>query len=134
VVEDRITDGRRIAQLLASELDGRADGALAHVAVVNADPEADPTPDGTRAYDVAVDGTTVASVNVYPDRARITMSATAGADVERAIEDAETRGLHAERVSDPNGAAIVVDDGAAVKRAVATVAAATDAEKSRETG
>ena len=37
MVEDRITDGVRIAQLLSSEFDGREDPPLDSVAVVNAD-------------------------------------------------------------------------------------------------
>lgn len=37
MVEERITDGTRIAQLLSSELDGREDGGLESIAVTNAD-------------------------------------------------------------------------------------------------
>jgi hypothetical protein len=51
MVEDRLTDGRRIAELLASELDGLG-GALAAVAVVDADRDAEATPDGAYAYRV----------------------------------------------------------------------------------
>ena len=56
MVEDRVTDGERVAQLLASELSGRSDGELDRFSVVDADPDAEPTPEGTVAYRIAVDG------------------------------------------------------------------------------
>ncbi len=45
MVEERITDGRRIAELLSSEVDGREDGELAEYAVTNADRDVEPTAD-----------------------------------------------------------------------------------------
>lgn len=57
MVEDRITDGRRIAELLASEIEGRTDGDLGRFAVSNANHDVEPTVDGARAYDlVRIDG------------------------------------------------------------------------------
>jgi hypothetical protein len=53
VVRDRVTDGVRIAELLASEVHGRTDGELAHVAVVDAVGDVEPTADGARAYDIS---------------------------------------------------------------------------------
>lgn len=52
MVDDEITDGRRIAELLASELTGRRDGELAALSVVDADRDVEPTVGGARAYDV----------------------------------------------------------------------------------
>src|SRR6056297_1124204 len=60
MVEERITDGTRIAELLASELDGREDPPLDRFAVVNADDDVEPTVDGALAYEIALrdeDGT-----------------------------------------------------------------------------
>jgi hypothetical protein len=52
VVRDRVTDGVRIAELLASEVHSRTDGELAHVAVLDA-VDVEPTADGARAYDIS---------------------------------------------------------------------------------
>jgi hypothetical protein len=52
MVEERLTDGYRIAELLASEIDGRRSGPVADLAVANADRTVDGTPAGERAYDV----------------------------------------------------------------------------------
>jgi hypothetical protein len=52
-MEDRLTDGRRIAELLAAELDGLG-GALADVAVRDADRDTTPTADGAYAYRVVL--------------------------------------------------------------------------------
>jgi len=127
MVEDRVTDGRRIAQLLASEFDGRSDGPLGRVAVVDADPDVEPAPEGTRAYDVAVDGSAVASVLVREEGACI----MASADPETTtgvIGEADARGLGTERAPGWDNEGIVVPDGVAVKRAVDAVAAAIEAE------
>jgi hypothetical protein len=52
MVEDRLRDGRRIAQLLASEVTGDAD-RLPGVAVVEADRDVAPTVDGAFAFALA---------------------------------------------------------------------------------
>jgi len=128
MVEDRITDGRRIAQLLASELDGRSDGPLADVAIANADPDVEPAVEGAHAYDVRSGGTTVAGVSVRPDAAHVAVSANADA----AIEAAGARDLPAERNVGDDRTTIVVEHGAAVKRAVDALMAAMGAETSRD--
>jgi len=71
MVEDRITDGKRIGQLLASELTGLATGPLADLAVVDADRDAQPSEDGTVAYRLAYRGERVATVSLYPDHAQV---------------------------------------------------------------
>ena len=121
MVDDRITDGRRIAQLLASELDGRSDGPLDRVAVVNADPDADPTAAGARAYDIAVEGSTVASVVVHAEGARIVVSE----GIDGLLKVADARGL---RTGDDEPA-VVVEDGAAVKLAVSALTTTLDREE-----
>lgn len=143
MVEDRITDGRRIAQLLASELDGRSDGPLAGVAVVDAHPDVEPAPGGAHAYDVVSGDTTVASVLLHSDGVRVTVSVNADA----AAVAADAPGLRTERCvvggggegdTDPGGGAtasdetrgvaIVVEYGAAVKGAVDALTAAIEGE------
>ncbi len=68
---DRITDGHRIAQLLASELEsGASHDALA---VTDADPDVEPTPEGALAYRVlnTARDEPIATVYVQPDRVRV---------------------------------------------------------------
>ncbi len=66
MVEDRITDGTRIAQLLASELTGLQTGPLADTEVVDSDPDAIPSDSGTVGYRVRYDGEEVGTVLLYP--------------------------------------------------------------------
>ncbi len=127
MVEERITDGRRIAELLASEVEGRA-GALAGLSVVDATPDIEPTTDGARAYDVVhrdadgndqsegseSGGTHVATVYVQPDRTRVEVHRTP----ERALSAAAQRALRGRpRASEPPAALVFVESGAQSKRA-----------------
>lgn len=125
MVDDRLEDGRRIAELLASELDGLG-GALAPVAVVDADRDVTPTPDGSEAYRVAHGGDAgeagatdaareVAVVFVHPDRARVEFLVAPDVAAERA----DREGLRVRpTASRPPRTLVFVPDGAAVKRAV----------------
>ena len=115
MVEERITDGRRIAELLASELDGREDGVLESVQVTNADRDVEPTVDGARAYDVTLTGDAerIAQVFVHDDRARLEFEA--GQDV--AAETAEEVALRVRpKATEPPRTLVFVEHGAAVKR------------------
>lgn len=67
MVENTITDGKRIAQLLASELTGLETGVLERVSVTDADSEAMPSDSGTLAYRIAVDESELATVLLYPE-------------------------------------------------------------------
>ncbi len=78
MVKDRIADGRRIGQLLASELTGLQRGPLADVSVVDADRDVDPTPDGAFAYRVTADDAEVAVVEVTPATARLLLKQEPG--------------------------------------------------------
>jgi hypothetical protein len=93
MIDDRVTDGKRVAQLLASELTGLETGPLSVVDVTDADPAAEPSPAGTVAYRVTAAGAPVATVVMYPERVVVNL----GADE------------------------LVVESGAAVKRTVDTV-------------
>jgi hypothetical protein len=136
-MEDRLADGRRIAELLASEVSGHGD-ELAPLAVVDADRSVEPTPAGALAYRVARDdagvddGTAgesgddgvVAAVYVQPERVRIEFR-TAQSAVAAA---AEAAGLRVRRAGGPPRTLVFVADGAAVKRALDVFAAAVQSD------
>jgi len=142
MVEDSVADGRRIAELLASEVDGRVDGILDTLAVVNPDRSVEGSPDGERAYHIerAVDGSwedartrhapdesrgeLLAEVYVHEDRARIEFRE--GQDA--AAEVAGERGLRVRpKAVEPPRTLVFVENGAEVKRAVDAVEAVTEA-------
>ncbi len=118
MVEERITNGRRIAQLLASEIEGREDGGLGALSVSDADPDAGA---GARAYDVTVaDGEVLARVFVGDDRARIEF--VDGGEAARSSVESDRNDL----AVGGGGARTVVEvgSGAAVKPAARALAAA----------
>lgn len=109
MVEDRITDGKRIGQLLASELTGLERGPLAEVSVVDADPDVEPTAAGAFAYAVEFRGDRVATVHVTPSTARLTIHSAPTVSVDR--EDVTVESTTA-------GTVLVAHSGASVKRLV----------------
>lgn len=127
MVADRTTDGVRIAQLLASELVGDHD-VLAEVGVSDADPEVEPTTQGSLAYRVRVgsgeegvdEGSEpggaarlLAEVFVHSDRARVEFAVAPDA----AAEAAEGAGLRVRpKAVTPPRTVVFVEDGAQVKR------------------
>ncbi|MFB6157420.1 MAG: hypothetical protein ABEJ34_06230 [Haloferacaceae archaeon] len=118
MVDRRVTDGIRIARLLASEVEGHG-GRLAAVSVVAADPDVDPTAEGAFAYAIARDGDRLAEVYVRPDGVRVEFLVAP----DRAAAAAAGRDLAVRR---PDGTAhtlVAVEDGAAVKRALRVVEA-----------
>lgn len=120
MVEERIEDGRRIAALLASEVDGRHDGPLDRLAVVDAR-DVDGPEHGAFAYGIDRDGERFADVYVHDDRARIEFREGVDAAV-RAAEDAGLR-VRPKAVRPPR-TLVFVESGAAVKRAVDVLVAA----------
>lgn len=144
MVQDRVSDGFRVAELLASEVDGRHRGPLGPLAVANADRSIDGTPSGERAYEIhflAGDrdprreptpeevGTLVAEVLVHEQGA--SLAVVAGADV--AADTAEEAGLTVTRAEDASvetasdGVVIELEYGAQVKRAADALGAASTA-------
>ncbi|WP_436344094.1 hypothetical protein [Natronorubrum sp. FCH18a] len=120
MVEERITDGRRIAELLASELDGREDGTLESTRVTNADRDVESTADGARAYDVEFAAERLARVFVHEERARLEFET--GQDV--AAETADDLELRVRpKATEPPRTLVFVESGAAVKRATDIVQA-----------
>jgi|APHM01.1.fsa_nt_gi hypothetical protein len=119
MVDRRITDGTRIGQLLASELTGLETGVMAAVDVVDADPAATPSADGTEAYRIARDGTVVAAVRLYPESVEVCLSG------ERAWPDGTpTR----DTVTVADARTLQIADGAGVKTAVDAVRVTLAAE------
>ncbi|OLZ40033.1 hypothetical protein A6E15_03130 [Natrinema saccharevitans] len=118
MVEDRITDGRRIAELLSSELDGREDGLLEYVAVTDADRDVEPSADGARAYDVTYRDERIARAFVHEDRAHLEFEA--GQD--RAADAASDLELRVRpKATEPPKTLVFLESGAAVKRATDVV-------------
>jgi hypothetical protein len=138
MVDDRLTDGVRIGQLLASEISGN-EGRLRDLALADADPDVEPTADGALAYRIvrAVDGDAaaadereVAEVYVQPDRVRIEFVGGDGeADLPKVAADAaDEAGLRVRpKAVRPPRTLVFVEDGAQVKRALPVLSAVVDA-------
>jgi hypothetical protein len=129
MVEDTITDGTRLAELLSSELTGHENPPFDRVGVANADPDVEPTTDGARAYDVQIDGERVGAVYVMPDRARVELVD----GLEAAEREAEQRGLRTRPVgAQPPRVVVFVENGADAKDAFDVFGAAADAASDRD--
>jgi hypothetical protein len=113
-----VTGGVRIAELLASEVEGLR--ALSALSVADADPDVEATVEGALAYRLERDGDPVASVWVHPDRAHVEFRAgrTVAADAAR---EAGLRVRPA--ATDPPRTLVFVEDGGEVKRAVEVLTA-----------
>ncbi|ERH00373.1 MAG: hypothetical protein J07HN6_01992 [Halonotius sp. J07HN6] len=147
MVKDRLDDGTRIAQLVASEVTGDRDHLVDHV-VTDAEPDVEPTTDGAQAYRVVRVGnddalvtddrgrptlddeagdaatTETATVYVHPDRARIEFDQAPGA----AAKAAEASKLRVQRAADESPQTTVfVEDGAEAKRVLTVFAAVATA-------
>jgi len=115
MVDESITGGRRIGQLLASEITGLERGPLAAMTVVDADPDAEPTADGTFAYGVEYAETRLADVHIQPERASLEFRT----GVDTAREAAESADLRVRpKATTPPRTLVFVETGATVKRAV----------------
>ncbi|MEF8781000.1 MAG: hypothetical protein V5A46_10010 [Haloferacaceae archaeon] len=115
MVRDRLADGPRIAQLLASELTVEG-GWRRSLAVEDARPDLEPSVDGTFAYAVTRNGgETVAEVYVQPDRAYVEFvvapEAVAAAGRERGLR------VRPKAVRPPRTLAFL-EDASDVKRAL----------------
>jgi len=140
MVADRLTDGVRIGQLLASEVSGN-EGRLRALSLADADPDVEPTADGALAYRIVravdgdateADGHVVAEVYVQPDRVRVEFVAAdaEGPDdlptVTAAAADEAGLRVRPKAVRPPR-TLVFVEDGAQVKRALPVLEAAVDA-------
>lgn len=123
MVEERLTDGVRIAQLLASEVEGGV-GVLDACRVTDADRDVEPTPDGALAYRIRTDESgsdatgadatdLLAAVFVQPDRVRVEFVAAP----DRVAETADGEGLRVRpKAVRPPRTLVFLPDGASVKR------------------
>ncbi|WP_135363748.1 hypothetical protein [Halosimplex halophilum] len=118
MVEDRVTDGKRIAQLLSSELSGRDRGVLGDLSVVDADPDAEPAPDGTVGYGVAYRDERVGTVRLHPDAATLSIEADTVADADHPLADRVADAVDGPDLSATDDGTVRIESGAAVKRAV----------------
>lgn len=114
MVQNRLRDGKRIAQLLASELTGDQ-AALETVVVADADPDVEPTADGAFAYRVVHVADSDALTT--DDRGRPTLAADVSSDSAAAVTEIATVSVQ------PEHAAVAFS--AATERAV-EAATATD--------
>jgi len=149
---DTLTDGKRIGQLLSSEIHGHERGVVGRLAVVDADADIEPTEGGSFAFAIAVDdsgsettgdgegdsesGTAggksentarndgrIAEAYVHPDRLRVEF--LAGADV--AAEVGKEGGLRTRpKAVDPPRTIVFVESGAEVKPALRVVRAVAE--------
>jgi hypothetical protein len=110
MVEDAVTDGTRIAELFASELEGLTVGSLAGVVVVDADRNAAPSEAGTYAYGIERGEERIGEVRIRPASAVLALDK---GEAEVARPDRE--GLS---ILDGD---LVIERGAAVKRAADAV-------------
>lgn len=143
MVEDRLTDGTRIGQLLSSEIHGRESGPLGRLRVVDAAEDVEPTEFGAFAFgiDLVSDGgddgdgegdgadekdgadgedesRRLADVNVHPDRAHVEFKA----GVDAAAEAGRREGLRTRpKAVEPPRTLVFVESGAEVKRAADVV-------------
>lgn len=103
MVENRITDGKRIAELLASEVTGLETAVFADLEVVDADRDVVPDESGPVAYRLAHHGDVVGAVHVFPSRIELS--------VDREAPDGNP-------TEPKNKATLTVASGASVKEAV----------------
>lgn len=125
MADERLSDGRRVAQLLASELTGDH-GQLAALSVTDADPDIEPTPEGALAYRVHDDDADriVAEVYIQPDRARVEFQVAPDVAAEVGSEqDLRVR----PKATQPPQTIVFVEDGAQVKWILPVFRAVVDA-------
>lgn len=119
-MKDRLSDGVRVAELLASEIDGREDAPFADLLITNTDTDVTPTADGAHAYDISFQDETVAEVVVQPERARLIFYS----GLPAARDTASDESLRARTVGNPPRLFVFIPDGVAVKRALRVIGAA----------
>lgn len=110
MVKDTITNTKRIAQLLASELTGLETPPLDRVSVTDADESATPSPDGTTAYTIAVDGSDAGRVLLYADSAVVELDGIEASDSDG--------GTHLGIDTTADGTRLSLYSGISVKQAV----------------
>jgi hypothetical protein len=131
MVEDELTDGKRIGQLLSSEIHGYERGALGRLSVADADTDVEPTEAGAFAYAIEYgeesgdNGETqrIAEVYVHPDRAHVEFRE--GVDIAAEKGDSESLRVRPKAV-DPPRTLVFVENGAEVKGALRVIRAVAE--------
>lgn len=130
MVEDRLADGRRIAQLLASEIRGHEGGALGPLSVVDVnDVEGDAHGEFAFGVDAHTDtddsgARRVADVYVHEDRARVEFRAAP----DTAADAGREAGLRTRpKAVDPPRTVVFLEDGVETKRALPAFRAVAEA-------
>lgn len=123
MVIDRITDGKRIGQLLASEIHGHERDGLGELEIADADRDAEPTESGAFAFAIESDGDRIAEVYVHPDRLRVEFSSA----VETVAEAGTQAGLRVRpKAVEPPRTIVFVESGAEAKAMLRVVRAVAD--------
>ena len=139
MVRDELTDGKRIGQLLASEIHGHERETLGRLAIVDSDKDVEPTADGAFAYGIELnesqteseessiesegDHPYIASAYVHPETLRIEFEIGA----ETARENAAETGLRVETSEkDADRTAVFVENGADVKVVLGVIRAVAE--------
>lgn len=127
MVEDRITDGRRIAQLLASEVRGRERGPLGRLVVADVrDVEGNSFGEFAFGVDAHADSSArrVADVYVHDDRARVEFREAPDA----AADAGRKAGLRTRpKATHPPRTVVFLEDGVAAKRILPVFRAVVEA-------
>ncbi len=123
MVTDRITDGKRIGQLLASEIHGHERGGLGELEIVDADRGVEPTESGAFAFAIECDGDRIAEAYVHPDRLRVEFSSA----VETVAEAGTQAGIRVRpKAVEPPRTLVFVESGAEIKALLRVVRAIAD--------
>jgi hypothetical protein len=131
MVTDEITDGKRIGQLLSSEIHGYERGALGRLSVTDADTDVEPTEAGAFAYAIEYESgdaegdepKRIAEVYVHPDRAHVEFRIS----VDLAAEKGDSEGLRVRpKAVEPPRTLVFVENGAEVKSALRVVRAVAE--------
>jgi hypothetical protein len=132
MTRDTVADGKRIGQLLSSEIHGHERGTLGKLAVVDAEKGVEPTADGAFAYAVELEnggGGRIASAYVQPDRLRLEFEVGA----ETALSAADRVGVRARpKAVEPPRTIVFVENGGEVKTVLGVIRAVV--EERLETG
>ena len=124
MVVDRLRDGVRIAQLLASEVTGDQ-GRLNALTLTDADTDVEPTLDGALAYRITREDEPIVDAYVQPDRLRLEFRAA----IDAVAEVASDAGLRVRPAGGESPRTLVfLENGAAVKRVLPALRAVVEAD------
>jgi hypothetical protein len=135
MVEEQVTDGRRIAQLFASEIRGHQRNALGYCSVVDIQ-DVDGTDTGEYAYGINIGDNMsdetygrLADVFVHTHRARVEFRLC----VDTAVAAAHEAGLRVRpKAAKPPGTVVFVESGVEAKRIVPVFRAVASERRSTE--